>query len=72
MIHFYGEELLEPRPTPEVEVHTMSAVRGCLFNIFAPTLLIGGRSSISNLNTRLAFVTGRRAFGNSVMNLWVP
>ena len=36
----------------------MSAVRDCLFNLFAATLLIGGRSSIRNLRTRHAVVTG--------------
>jgi hypothetical protein len=33
---FYGEELLAPRPTPKLEDHPLSAVRDCLFNIFAP------------------------------------
>jgi hypothetical protein len=37
-IIFYGEELLVPRPTPKLEDHPLSAVRGCLFNIFAATL----------------------------------
>jgi len=35
-----------------------SAVRDCLFNLFAATLLIGGRSSIRNLRTRHAVGTG--------------
>jgi hypothetical protein len=34
---FYGEELLAPRPTPKLEYHSLSAVRDCLFNIFAAT-----------------------------------
>jgi hypothetical protein len=34
----YGEELLAPRPTPQLEDHPMSAVRDCLFNIFAAAL----------------------------------
>ena len=34
------------------------AVRDCLFNIFAATLHIGGRSSIRNPRTRHAVVTG--------------
>jgi len=38
--------LLAPRPTPKLEDHPSSAVRDCLFNLFADTLLIGGRSSI--------------------------
>jgi hypothetical protein len=35
---FYGEELLAPCPTPKLEGHPMSALRDCLFNIFAATL----------------------------------
>jgi hypothetical protein len=38
IIPFYGEELLEPRPTPKLEDHPLSAVRECLFNVFAATL----------------------------------
>jgi hypothetical protein len=34
---FYGEELLAPRPTPNLEDHPLSAVRDC---IFAATLHI--------------------------------
>jgi hypothetical protein len=37
---FYGGELLAPRPTPKLEDHSLSAVRDCLFNIFAATLHI--------------------------------
>jgi len=37
-IRVYGKELLAPRPTPKVEDHNLSAVRDCLFNIFAATL----------------------------------
>jgi hypothetical protein len=55
---FYGEELLAPRPTPKLEDHPFSAVRDCLFNIFAATLHIAGRSSISNLRTCHVVVTG--------------
>jgi hypothetical protein len=38
VIIFYGEELLAPRPTLKLEDHPLSAVRDCLFNIFAATL----------------------------------
>jgi len=58
MICFYGEELLAPRPIPKLDDHPMSAVRDCLFSIFATTLPIGDRSSIRNLRTRHAVVTG--------------
>jgi len=54
---FYGEELSTPRPTPKMEDHPLSAVRDCLFSIFAATLHIGDRSSFRNLRTRHAVVT---------------
>ena len=57
-IIFLRERLLAPCPTPKLEDHPSSAVRDCLFNLFAATLLIGGRSSIRNLRTRHAVVTG--------------
>ena len=41
-----------------LEDHSLSAARNCLFNIFAATIHIGGRSSIRNLRTRHAVVTG--------------
>jgi hypothetical protein len=40
VVIFYGEELLAPRPTPKMEDHPLSAVRDCLFNVFAATLHI--------------------------------
>jgi len=49
---FYGEELLAPPPTPKLKGHP------CLFNIFAATLHIGGRSSIRNPRMCHAVVTG--------------
>jgi hypothetical protein len=57
-VSFYGEELSAPHPTPKLEYHSLSAVRDCLFNIVAATLHIGGRSSIRNMRTRHAVVTG--------------
>jgi hypothetical protein len=57
-ICFYGEELFSPRPNPKLEDYSLSAVRSCLFNIYAATLHIAGRSSIRNLKTRHAVVTG--------------
>ena len=36
-VFFHGEALLAPGPTPKQEDHTLSAVRDCLFNIFAAT-----------------------------------
>ena len=55
---FYGEELLAPRPNTKLEDHALSAVRFCLFNIFAVTLHSGGRSSTRNLRKRYVMVTG--------------
>jgi hypothetical protein len=40
MVIFYGEELLALRPTPKLEGHPLSAVRDCLFNVFAATFHI--------------------------------
>ena len=40
VIHFYGEELLAPCPTPKLEDHPLSAVCDCLLKIFAATLHI--------------------------------
>ena len=42
---FYGEDLWALRPNPKLQEHPFSAVRDCLFNIFAAGLQIGGRSS---------------------------
>jgi len=56
-IRFYSEELLAPHPTPKPEDHPLSAVRDCLFNIFAATLHIEGRSSTRSLTARHAVVT---------------
>jgi hypothetical protein len=41
-LSFYGEELT-PRPTLKLEDHPLSAVRDCLFNILAATLMFGHR-----------------------------
>jgi hypothetical protein len=55
---FYGKELLAPCPTPKLEYHPLLALCICLINIFAGTLHIGGRSSVHNLRTRHAVLTG--------------
>jgi len=54
MLSFYGEQFLVPHPNLNLEDHTLSAVRDCLFNMFAATLHIGGHSSIRNLRTHHA------------------
>jgi hypothetical protein len=58
VIRSYGEELLATRPAPKLEYHRLAAVFNCLFNIFAATLRIEGRSSIRSLRMRHAVVTG--------------
>ena len=55
---FHREALLAPCPTPKLEDHPLLAVHDCLFSLFVATLHIGGRSSIHNLRTRHAVVTG--------------
>jgi hypothetical protein len=39
-VFFYVEDLLAPRPNPRVEHLPLSAVRDCLFNVFAAALHI--------------------------------
>jgi len=63
---FYREGLLAPRPTPKLEDQPLSAFHDCLFNLFAATLHKGGRSSIRNLKTRHAVVTGTHYTWTSV------
>jgi len=50
--------VLALRPTSKLEDHNLSPAAVSLFNKFAITLHIGGRSSIRNLRTRHAVVTG--------------
>jgi hypothetical protein len=42
MLIFYCEELLASLPTPELEDDPWSAVRHCLFSVFAATLHFRG------------------------------
>ena len=58
VIRLCGEVLLAPRSSRKLEDHLLSAVHDCLFNIFAATLHTAGRSSIRDLKTRHAVVTG--------------
>jgi hypothetical protein len=57
MICFYGEELYAHHQNPKQYYHPLSAVRD-LFNIFKATLQIGVCSSIRNLSTCHAMVSG--------------
>jgi len=57
MVSSCGEELLPPHPTPKTRDQPLSAVRNCLFKIFAPTLNIGARLAVHILRTRHAVVT---------------
>jgi len=67
MQQFYGEELSTLRPTPQLGNHPFSAVLDCLFNISASTLHIGSPSSIRNLRTRHAVVTGTHLSRNVIV-----
>jgi len=58
MTHFYSAELLANRQMPKLQDHRLSAVCDCLYNIFPPTLHIGGRFAIRNLKTHHSMVTG--------------
>jgi len=54
-----------PAHPPKLEDHPSSAVRDYLFNIFAATFQIGGgggRSSIRNLRTHHAMLTGKHLY----------
>ena len=53
-------------PNTYLEDHLSSAVRDCLFNLFAANLLIGGRLSIRNMRTRHAVVTGIHYRGKNI------
>ena len=55
---FYGEVTSALRPAPKLEDHPFSAVCDRLFNIFATNLHTEDRSSIRNLRTGHAVVTG--------------
>ena len=57
-IPFNRGKLLALRPSPKLEDHPLSAVRDCLFNIFAATLHMGGLSSIRIQRKRHPVVTG--------------
>jgi hypothetical protein len=66
IIRFYGKELLARHPNPKLEDHLLSAVRDFLFNIFAATLHVEGRSSILNLRKGHVVVTGPTYHGSSL------
>jgi len=67
-ILFYGDELLALRPTPTLNDHPLSAVRDCLFNIFAATFHVGGRSSTRNRRMQHAVVAGTHL--SRVIYIW--
>jgi hypothetical protein len=56
-LFFYGEGLLVPRQIPKLENHPMSAVHGCLFNVFTANVQAGSRPSIRDSRTRHSVVT---------------
>ena len=58
MVNFYSDELLALCPTSNLEDQLLLVVCYCLFNIFSATLYIRNLSSIHNLLTYHAMVTG--------------
>jgi len=60
--------MLALRPTHKLEDQPLSAVRDCLFNIFAATLHTGGRSSIRNLRTRHTVVDVCKGFAGFLVS----
>ena len=73
---FYREGLLAPRPTPKLDDHPSSAVRDCLFNLFAATLHIAkwwrtmpwwqGPTAWTRVNiTVIKMTSDERRLGNS-------
>ena len=67
---FYGEELLARHPTSNLEDHPFSAVRYCLFNIFAAVLhirthmaLLGDRKEVYRVSVPIS--QGKRPRGTS-------
>jgi hypothetical protein len=71
-IRFYSKELLATRPTPKLYDHPLSAVRDCIVNIFTATLHTAGRSSIRNLKTRHALLTGTHSSHMGLTNWYNP
>jgi len=65
--------MLAPRPNPKLEVHSLSAVRDCLFNVFATNLHAGGRSSIRTWGRAMPWWQGRpyHGFGNHCRNMFL-
>jgi uncharacterized protein YceK len=57
-VSFCNKEFLAPHPIHKIEDHLFLAVCDCLFTIFAASIHIGGCSSICNLRTCHAVVTG--------------
>jgi hypothetical protein len=65
MINFYGEVLLTFHPLPKLEDHRLSAVRNCLFNIFAATFHIL-RPFLNKIEKEKIIIIFRRYFGDIV------
>jgi hypothetical protein len=68
---FYGEELLAPRPTPKLEDNPcrLSATAYSMYSKLPS--ITGGRSSIRNLRTRHAVVTGTHLNTDKLFNICI-
>jgi hypothetical protein len=70
---FYGEGLLAPRPTPKLEDHPLSFIRGCLFNILE-FQIVSNNSIITNITSTKFLGTnidGALSWKNHITNLSV-
>jgi hypothetical protein len=65
---FYGEDLLAPCSSSKLEDRPLSALRACLFSVFAATLHMGYRTSIRNMKTRHFAVKGPEVLENGFKN----
>jgi hypothetical protein len=66
---FYGVDLLAPCLASILEDHPLSALRRYLFTVFAATLHIGCRTSISNLKTRHVVLKGTEVLEKLFKNI---
>jgi len=72
-VFFYREELLAPRPTLKLEDHPLSAVRDCLFNLFAATHVsrdqnAGRIQSVRTVNITFESLEEFRYLGTTLTN----
>jgi hypothetical protein len=67
IVSFDSEDLLAPRPTPNLEDYPLSAVCDCLFNIFAATLHIKGHPPSAARGRTMAWRQGPTCHGPNTL-----